>query len=63
VKTGDCRNEKELARLSILIPRVRQEEFDALFEKLAGELDDRYTLVVTGPLPAYSFVDVHLRAA
>jgi hypothetical protein len=62
VRRGDCRNEKELARLSCLIDRGKQAEFEKAVEEVAGSLADEYSLVLTGPLPAYSFVELRLRA-
>jgi hypothetical protein len=60
LRTKEPRNEKELARLSLLVGRDRQGEMDRAIEAVAGTLGDEYGIFVTGPFPCYSFVDVHL---
>jgi hypothetical protein len=63
LKENECRSEKELARLSVLVHRGDQSAFDVAIDALARELKDEYRIVVTGPFPGYSFVDLHLGSA
>jgi hypothetical protein len=63
LKSNECRSERELVRLSVLLSRTDQARFDAAIDGLGRELADEHNIVVTGPFPAYSFVELHLRSS
>ncbi|MBI5445104.1 MAG: GvpL/GvpF family gas vesicle protein [Deltaproteobacteria bacterium] len=62
IQRNDCRSEKELVRLSVLLSLSDQARFDLAIDGLGRELAEEHNIVVTGPFPAYSFVDVHLHS-
>ena len=51
-----------LVRASFLIRRYRLNHFDRALEELTAEAGSRMRLACVGPLPPYSFVDLHLSA-
>ena len=55
--------EAVVLKASFLVERGREEEFDRAVQELAREADGRMRFKRVGPLPPYSFVDVHLPAA
>lgn len=47
---------------SVLVPRKQLEAFDRVLEDIANEAGSRMKLACVGPLPPYSFVDLHVRS-
>lgn len=60
---ADCRGEGQLANLACLVDRAGVAPFEQAVERAAAELDDAYTIELSGPWPCHSFVDLRLSPA
>lgn len=62
VDVGEPQHERVAAQLAFLVEQARIGEFDAAVDELGRRNDGRMTFKYTGPLPAYSFVELPARA-
>lgn len=63
VRANEPRSEEEALNLAVLVPRDSLETFTKAVDELAPTLDEHIELQVTGPWPAYNFVDLRIQAA
>lgn len=61
-RVSEPRNEEEAFNIAVLVPRDQVDAFNHAVEELAPNLDENIELQVTGPWPAYNFVDLRIEA-
>lgn len=63
VRINDPRSEEEVINLAALVPSDGIESFTDAVEALAPSLDEKIELQVSGPWPAYNFVNLRIVSA
>ena len=62
IRADDPKSDLVVFRGSVLIARNKLSRFDNLLQEIAREAGSRMKLACLGPLPPYSFVDLHIPA-
>lgn len=62
-RVNEPRSEEEVINIAVLVPRDQVDSFTQAVEELAPSLDENIELNVTGPWPAYNFVDLRIEAS
>ena len=60
IKQLDCRDEKLVMNLAILVSKKQDDAFEAIIEKTAAGFDDNYFFDYKGPFVPYNFSDLEI---
>ena len=60
IRMAESTSDLTVFRGSVLVPRKKLANFDRVLEDIAEEAGSRMKLACVGPLPPYSFVDLHV---
>lgn len=63
IRMAESTSDLTVFRGSVLVQRKKLENFDRVLEDIAAEAGSRMKLACVGPLPPYSFVELHVPAS
>lgn len=62
VRRNPPRSEKEFVNIACLVPKEKQQDFEAAVEAAAQLFPDSFLLQPYGPFPPYDFVELHVKS-